>query len=367
MPTAAEIAAAIGATVEGDGACPIAGIAPIDAAGPTDLAFIVAASLAPRAQKSRARVVIAPPGADLPGKTVLRHRAPKVAFARAATRLVPVRRPPPGIHPSAVVAGDARLGCDVTIGPHAVVGARAAVGDRTILHAGAVVGDGARVGPDGVLHPHVVCYPGVTLGARVIVHAGTVIGSDGFGYAQEDAEAADAPDYRRYLQSDGPLEKVPQLGTVMIGDDVEIGANSAIARGTIGATTIGSGTKLDNHVHVAHNCVIGRWCLITAGVGFAGGVTLGDHVTVGGQAGFGEGSAMGDRSLLAPYAGLAPGKKVPAGEGWIGQPARRGDKGVKIMVSQAFLPGALETLRELRIRVKALEARRGKAAPGADA
>jgi len=357
MPTAAELARAIGATVEGDGAAPVAGVGMLETAGATDLTFIVTADLAPRARTSASRVVIAPPGAELPGKTVLRHGWPKVAFARALGLLAPLQRPAAGVHPSAVVDASARLGAGVAIGPHAVVEAGCVLGDRVVLEAGVSLGPRVRLAADTWLHAGVVCYRDVTVGARTIVHANTVIGAEGYGYVQEgeDPAAPESTDWHRYQQHESPHVRVPQLGTVVIGDDVEIGACVCIDRGTIGATTIGSGTKIDNLVQIAHNVVVGEHCLITAQVALSGSTRVGRHVTIGGNAGVAEGVTIGDRALLAAKTAVPPHKVIPAGAAVIGIPAHLGEKGIAILAAQTLLPKLVEHVRELRRRLKALE------------
>ncbi len=364
MPlTAAEIAAKIGATVEGDGATPLRGVSTFERAGPGDLVFALSGRYAGRAAKSRAGAVIAPPGADIPGKTILRHAYPKVAFARAIAALLPPERPTPGVHPSAAVAPEAQLGRDVHVGALASVGAGARIGDRTVLHAGVVVGEGARIGADCTLEPRSVVYPGCTLGARVFLKAGAIIGAAGFGFVQEgeipgedDLEPGEEVlDYRRYFQREGPHIRVPQVGTVVLGDDVEIGANSCVDRGTLGPTIIGRGTKVDNLTQIAHNVVIGEDCLVASLTGLSGSVQLGKHVTIGGHVGIAEGVQMGDRVLVAAKAGISTGKRLPAGTGWVGIPARPGEKGLRILASLGAVPTIAQAVKTLRARVAALE------------
>jgi len=358
MPTAQELAQLIGATIEGDGAAAVAGIGLLDTASPTDLTFIVSAELSGRAAASASRVVIAPPGADLPGKTVLRHAWPKVAFARAVAAMVPAERPAPGVHPTAVVADGVELGSNVHVGAHAVLEAGCVLGDRAICEAGVVLGRGVRLGADSWLHAGVICYRGVQIGARTTIHANTVIGAEGYGYVQEGSDpegAGDVKDWHRYQQHASPHVRVPQLGTVTIGDDVEIGACVCVDRGTIGATTIGDGTKIDNLVQIAHNVVVGQHCLITAQVALSGSTRVGNHVTIGGNAGVAEGVTIGDRVLLAAKAAVPPGKVIPDGAAAIGIPARLGEKGIAAVAAQALLPQVIEQVRELRRRVKVLE------------
>ena len=358
MPSAAELAHAVGATVEGDGDATIAGIGALETAGPADLTFIVSAELAERARASESRVVIAPPGADLPGKTVLRHEWPKVAFARALQLLAPEPRPPAGVHPTAVVADSAQMGADVTVGPHCVVGDGARLADRVVLEASVTIGEGVHIGADTTLHAGVACYRGTTIGERTTIHANTVIGAAGYGYVQEGGDPDvkhDQQDWHRYQQVEAPHVRVPQLGTVEIGNDVEIGACCCIDRGTIGATSIGSGTKIDNLVQIAHNVVVGEHCLITAQVSLSGSTRVGRHCTFGGNVGVGEGVTIGDRVLLAAKAAVPPHKTLPDDSAAIGSPARIGERGMSIMASQALVPKLIDRVRDLRKRVKELE------------
>jgi UDP-3-O-[3-hydroxymyristoyl] glucosamine N-acyltransferase len=359
MLTAGTLAPAIGATLEGDAQAPLSGFGTLETAGPSDLAFIVSSELAQRALACAAAVVIAPPGAALPGKTVLRTPWPKVAFVKAVNLMVPPKRPAPGIHPTAVIAEDAKLGAEVHVGPWAVIGSGAVLDDRVACGAGVFVGENVRIGAGTVLHPHAVIHDGVVIGERCLVRAAAVLGSQGFGFVQEGDDPAAAGDepanWRRYLQAEKPHVKVPQLGTTILGDDVEIGAGTAVDRGTIAPTRIGSGTKIDNQVQVAHNVEIGEHCLIAAHAGISGSTRIGHHVTIGGAAGIGEGVQIGDRALVAAFSAVPQGKKIPAGEGAVGVPARVGRRAIEIVTAQAMLPRLLQQVRELRRRVAALE------------
>jgi len=271
-------------------------------------------------------------------KVLIRTGHPRIAFVRIAAALHPERRPADGVHPDATVDDTADLGDGVSVGAGAVVGARVSIGAGTILFPRAVVGEDVTIGPDCRLHPGVVCYPGITLGARVIIHAGTVLGSDGFGYVDT---------------KEGKL-KFPQLGTLIIADDVEIGANATIDRAALDATTIGRGTKLDNLVHVAHNVEIGENVALSAHVGIAGTTKIGSHVIMGGQAGVGDHSIVEDGAILGGGCGVLP-RKTLRGGGQIywGMPAVPLDK-----AKRQF--GELALLGKLRQRVKALEKRVGE-------
>ena len=267
--TAAELAEAIGAKLEGDGAVEVRGVAAPERAGPHDLIYVDAAKHAGRASASAALCVIAGEGVGVEGKTVLRHRAPKVAFAKAAALLLERTPIAAGIHATAIVAPLARIAANVSIGPYAVIGEDVHVGEGTQIGAHCVIAAGCWIGANCRLHPRVTLYGGVRVGDRVEIHAGAVIGADGFGYA---------PGEGRYW-------KFPQTGLVEIGDDVEIGANTTIDRGSLDDTRIGEGVKLDNLVHVGHNVKIGAHTVIAAQTGISGSSTLGHHVVVGGQVG----------------------------------------------------------------------------------
>src|SRR6184192_472908 len=267
--TARELADAIDATLEGEGSLEITGVAAPERAASRDLIYADSAKHAERAATSAARCVIACEGLGLPGKTVLRTANPKVAFSKAAALLLDRRPIAAGIHPTAVVAPLARVAGSASIGPYAVIGEDAHVGEETEIGAHSVVGAGCWVGENCRIHPRVTLYHHVRIGHRVEIHSGAVIGADGFGYAL----------------GDGRQWKFPQVGIVEIGDDVEIGANTAIDRGSLDDTRIAEGVKLDNLVHIGHNCQIGAHTVVAAQVGFSGSCIVGRNVVIGGQAG----------------------------------------------------------------------------------
>jgi UDP-3-O-[3-hydroxymyristoyl] glucosamine N-acyltransferase len=330
--TAKELAAAVGATVEGNGDLELRAVASPERAGPRDLIFADSPKEAPRAQSSAATCVIAAPDVELPGKTVLRSATPKLAFAKAATLLK--ERPPiaTGVHPTAIIAALAQISPNVGIGPYAVIGEDVHIGEDTQIGPHVVIGAGCWIGKTCRIHPRVTFYSGVRLGDRVEVHSGTVIGADGFGYAF----------------GEGRHWKFPQAGIVEIGDDVEIGANTTIDRGSLADTRIATGVKLDNLVHVGHNCEIGEHSVIAAQVGLSGSCTFGKNVVVGGQAGFGERCKLEDGAIIGGQSGVLGGKTIHSGETVWGTPARSLEKFKEQFAWQARLP-------ELAARIKNLE------------
>jgi UDP-3-O-[3-hydroxymyristoyl] glucosamine N-acyltransferase len=330
--TAKELAAAVGATVEGNGDLELRAVASPERAGPRDLIFADSPKEAPRAQSSAATCVIAAPDVELPGKTVLRSATPKLAFAKAATLLK--ERPPiaTGVHPTAIIAALAQIAPNVGIGPYAVIGEDVHIGEDTQIGPHAVIGAGCWIGKTCRIHPRVTFYSGVRLGDRVEVHSGAVIGADGFGYAF----------------GEGRHWKFPQAGIVEIGDDVEIGANTTIDRGSLADTRIATGVKLDNLVHVGHNCEIGEHSVIAAQVGLSGSCTFGKNVVVGGQAGFGERCKLEDGAIIGGQSGVLGGKTIHSGETVWGTPARSLEKFKEQFAWQARLP-------ELAARIKNLE------------
>ena len=334
--TAKELAEAIGARLEGDGAVEIGGIGAPERAGKGDLIYLDAAKHAERAASSAAICVIAGEGAALPGKTVLRSAHPKVAFAQAAELLLGRTPIASGIHPTAIVAPLARVAVGVGIGPYAVIGEDVHIGAGTQIGAHAVIGAGCWIGENCRVHPRVTLYGGVRVGHRVEIHSGAVIGADGFGYAL----------------GAGKYWKFPQAGIVEIGDDVEIGANTTIDRGSLNDTRIAEGVKLDNLVHIGHNCQIGAHSVIAAQAGLSGSCSFGKHIVVGGQAGFGERCKLEDGAVIGGQSGVLGGKTIRSGEAVWGTPARSLEKFKEIYAWFARLP-------ELAARVKAIEGRLG--------
>jgi UDP-3-O-[3-hydroxymyristoyl] glucosamine N-acyltransferase len=289
----------------------ISSIASLEAAGPGDLVFVESEkNLALALHSSASAVVAGEFAADkTSSKPLLIAAQPRLAFARAAQLLYPPAYGQSGIHSTAVVHPSAHLGKDITVGERAVIDERAEIGDRSSIGAGCVVGANVHLGEDCTLYPNVTIYPGARLGNRVIVHAGAVLGSDGFGYVR-DAKT-------------GRYEKFPQIGRLEIEDDVEIGANSTIDRGALAVTRIGRGVKIDNLVHIGHNCQIGENVVIAAQTGLSGSATVEQDVVIGGQVGIADHVRISAGAILGAQSGI-PSKKVIRGKGVVfwGTPAR---------------------------------------------
>ncbi len=305
--TAAEVAALVEGTLLGDGAVRLTGVAALERAGAADLSFLAQARYLDAFHASRAGAVLCTEehGAAQPGPvTRIVVRDPHRALLRVVRALYPEPARPSGVEATARIGTRAVLGRDVYLGPHVSVGAGARLGDRVVLMAGCVIGDGVEIGEDSTAYPRVVCYPRTVVGRRVILHAGVRLGVDGFGYVGG---------------RDGH-EKLPHVGRCLIEDDVEIGANSTVDRGSVDDTVIGAGTKIDNLVHVGHNVRIGRRCLIMAQVGIAGSTRIEDDVILAGQAGIGGHLTVGRGARVAGQAGVIG--SIQAGETVSGYPAR---------------------------------------------
>jgi len=341
--TASELAELCEAVLEGDGTRVLVGPAALDEARADQVSFLRNSRHASEFESTRAGAVIVP--LDLHARrtdvALLRCQDPSRAFSRVVEAFrQPLPRPPVGIHPSAVVEKSARIGERASVGALCRVAERVELGDGVVLHAGVIIGPMARIGAESVLHPGVVLYDGIEIGRRCVIHAGTVIGSDGFGFEPT---------------RDG-WEKVPQCGTVVIGDDVEIGANCTIDRGRFEATRIGNGVKLDNLVHLAHNVVVEDGALIIAQVGVAGSTRIGARAVVAGQAGIAGHLVIGAGARIAAQAGV--GKDVPAGEDQFGTPSREKGEAFRLHALYGKLPELYKRLRELERRLDEREGSR---------
>ena len=335
--TVQEIANHIGARVEGDASLELLGIAAPERAGAQDLMYVDSPKNAARVAASRAICVIAPDGVVLSDKTVLRARQPKLAFAKAAALLLD--RPviaAPGVHASAVVAPTAKIAPSAHIGPYVVIGENVNVGENSQIGSHSSIGSECQIGADCRIHPRVTLYDKVRVGDRVEIHSGVVIGADGFGYAQ----------------GEGRHWKFPQAGIVEIGDDAEIGANTTIDRGSLDDTQIGEGVKLDNLVHIGHNCKIGAHTVIAALVGLSGSCTFGKNVVVGGQAGFGERCELEDGAVIGGQSGVLGGKVIRTGQVVWGTPARPLERFKAEYAWYGRLPDLAARIKELEAKVK---------------
>ena len=342
MFTAAEIAKRLQGEVLGDGAVELTGFAPADNAKPGELTFAENEMFFARAEGSAASAILV--DSNFPSKkTLIRVRNARVAFAKVLPLFFPPRQFEPGVHPSAVIAASARIEASAHVGPLCSVGERAQAGPGVVLEAGVHVGADCVLEEGAHLYPNVTLYPGSHLGRRVIIHAGTVIGSDGFGYVFDQ----------------GVHWKVPQIGRVVICDDVEIGANVTIDRGALGATVIGKGTKIDNLVQVAHNVHIGEHCILVSQVGIAGSTRLGNYVTLAGQAGLAGHLKLGNQVTVAAQSGVM--HHIPDGEKWMGTPALPDWQMKRIIIAWQRLPELLQRVSELERKLEALEGGQNKA------
>jgi len=332
------VARAIDGTVVGDGSVEITGVAGIREAREGELTFLANPRYEPYLELTQASAVIVSENHRNIGKPLIQNPNPYLAFLKAVRLFArEVDRPCAGVHPTAVVAEGAIVAQDASIGPHAVIEPGAVIGARAIVHAGCYVGARARLGEDALLYPNVTVREECELGDRVIVHSGTVVGSDGFGFVR------DGDVYR----------KLPQVGNVVVGEDVEIGANVTIDRATTGTTRIGAGSKIDNLVQIAHNVQIGRNCIIVAQVGISGSTALGDDVVLAGQVGVVGHIEIGDGASVGAKAGVS--KSVKAGERMFGCPAMPLRQAKRIEASIRNLPELIQTVRRLKRRVDELE------------
>jgi UDP-3-O-[3-hydroxymyristoyl] glucosamine N-acyltransferase len=337
-----ELAEWLGATFEGDGEKELGGVAPLETAGAADVSFVSNRKAEAKAESSSAGCLIVSMEWPSPSyRTVIRVPEPRTAFARAMSRFYPTAELKPGVHPTAVVGKDVQMGALVYIGPHAVVGDGTRIGVASSIGAGAIVGKRVMLGEGCVLHPNVTVYDNVDIGRGSILHSGAVIGADGFGYVME---------HDRW-------HKFPQVGRVEIGEFVEIGANSCVDRAALGVTSIGDGTKLDNMVHVAHNCRIGRNVVVAAQTGFSGGVVVEDYAVIGGQVGIGDKARIESRATLGSGCGVLTSKIVRSGETVWGTPARPLRQHLEQLANLARLPDLRREVAELKRRVAELERR----------
>src|SRR5215510_6504214 len=340
--TVHELAEIVSGRVVGDRETRIERIADLDNADEGEIAYVENEKLMDAAAESKASCLIVRNGfaSKLPERTLIAVANPKLAFALVGAALHPAVRREPAIHPTAVVAETADVALTAYVGPNVCVGEHTHVGPYTRLEAGVVLGANVTVGDDCVLHPNVVLYDGVSIGNGVILHAGVCLGADGFGYVRHDLG----------------YQKFPQIGTVVIEDDVEIGAHTCVDRAALGRTRIGRGTKLDNMVHVGHNCDIGERVVIAAQTGISGSVVIEDDAVIGGQVGFGDHTRVQKGAIIGSKAGILPGKIVRPGVWW-GIPVQPLDQYKRMNAHLSRLPQIREDLKRLEAQIEELRER----------
>lgn len=337
--TAAELAAACGGRLAGDGEAVVVGVRSLEAAGPQELAFAADAAAVRRAALSRAGVLLVRDAERFEGRSVIESRDPALALVALLELFHPRRRARPGVHATAVVDPSASVDPTAEVGPFAVVGEGSRVLPRAIVEAHVVVGRSCTLGEEAWLHPHVVLYDGVEVGSRTEVHSGVVLGADGFGYAPSPAG----------------IRKIPQVGGVTLGSDVEVGANSCVDRATFESTRVGDGTKIDDLVMVGHNSEIGRHGFVCAQVGLAGSSVVGDGVVLAGQVGVAGHLRIGNGVKVGAQSGISG--DVPDGANVNGSPHMPYRDSMKAIVELRRLPETARLARELARRAGLTEGR----------
>jgi UDP-3-O-[3-hydroxymyristoyl] glucosamine N-acyltransferase len=333
----AEIAAQLKAGWEGEGDLEIAGVAPLESAGARDISFAGNRKAAANAVNSQAGCLLVTE--EFPkGRTLIRVADPRAAFAHAIRLLFPPADVVPGVHASAVLGPGASIDASAAVGPLSVVGASSRIGARSSIGAGCAIGWGVRIGSDCIVHSNVTIYDHVIIGDRVVLHSGCVLGADGFGF----------------VRTGDHYEKFPQIGHVEIGNDVEIGANACVDRAALGVTSIGDGAKLDNMVHIAHNCRIGRHVVIAAQTGLSGGVVVEDYAVIGGQVGIGDKARIESGAVLGSGCGILTSKIVRKGQVVWGTPARPLKQYLAQLANLARLPKLREQVAGIEERLKKL-------------
>lgn len=328
--------------VVGDGKTAISGITNIDRPLPGHIAFLEDLKRLGEIEATALACLIVPPKIQSSRKPLIQVEQPKVAWARLLNLFFPPHIFPGTVSPQASITPSARLAPGVTVEAFAFIGEGVEIGTGSVIRAYSYLDRGVKVGEKTVVHPHVMVYENTVVGSRCVLHAGAVIGADGFGYVA-------APE--------GQV-KIPQVGNVVIEDDVEIGACSTIDRATVGSTRIGRGVKIDNLVQIAHNVSIGPHTVISAQTGISGSSTVGSHVTLGGRVGLADHVEIGDYSMLGAETGVPTGKKIPPKQIWIGAPARPYQEGRKQIAAQWRSAEMLQEIRKLRARVEELEKER---------
>jgi len=338
--TLKEIATIVNGEIVGSSDIVITGVSGIKEAKEGDITFLANPKYLSLLEKTHASAVVTSREIQASSRPIIRTDNPSLAFTKIVTLMSPCEAVhPQGIHPSAVIGKHVSLGKDVALGPYVVIEENASIADKTIIYAGCFVGRQTQIGSGCLIYPHVSIRERITIGNRVIIHSGTVVGSDGFGF----------------VTIDGRHHKIPQSGTVEIGDDVEIGANVTIDRARFDKTVIASGTKIDNLVQIAHNVVIGENSIIVAQVGISGSTVIGKGVTLAGQAGLVGHITIGDAAIVAAQAGVT--KSVPANTLVSGYPAKPHDVAKRINACVQNLPKLYETVAELKKKIEDLESK----------
>lgn len=335
-----EIAELVEGQIIGDENIPITGVAGIKEAGKGDITFVANPRYASLMNTTQASAIIVGSGVENNHRPLIKTEDPYLAFTKVMNLLANGNGeavPPPGIHPTVILGKNVELGSNVSLQPYVVIEDDVQIGDKVTIHPHVYIGRKSRIGDETLIYPQVTIREKIAIGKRVIIHSGTVVGSDGFGFAPVK----------------GVHHKVPQIGTVIVEDDVEIGSNVAIDRGTIGKTVIGKGTKIDNLVQIAHNVVIGENSIIVAQVGISGSATLGKGVTMAGQSGVVGHLTIGDNTTVAARAGVT--KSLPPNLLVSGFPAKPHEKEKRIKASLQRLPQLCKTLSRLLKRVAKLE------------
>lgn len=328
--TAQDIAALVGGQLQGDPSVALDFVASLKNAGPRDLTYADDKFHAEAAASKAGCIIVA--SGTFPGQTTIATRNPKLAFARAAQALLAITDTPHAIHPTAVIAPGVSIGQNVKVGPGAVIEAGVTIGNHSVIEAGSYIGTHSTIGEHCMFYPRVVLYSNVTVGHRVIIHSGAVIGADGFGFVRDGAA---------YV-------KFPQAGRVIIEDDVEIGANTCIDRGSLETTTIRRGVKLDNLVQIAHNVEVGENSVIASQTGISGSSTVGPQSIIGGQVGIGEHASLDRGTIIGGQGGVLNGKRVKGGEVLWGTPVKPLKEFLSLQAHLSRLPRLAEEVRRLR-------------------
>lgn len=330
--TVEELARQVGGTVVGEESTVITGVASIETAREGDIVFAQTPHHFAQAEKSSGSCILVPRAIRESRKTLIQVENPRLGFSTILALCYPPERLDPGVHPSAVLGRDVRLGSDVSIGPYAVIGNAVELGDRAAIGPGCVIGDRTVIGRETLLYAHVTLYPNCRIGERVTIHSGAVVGSDGFGYVWDGT---------RHV-------KIPQVGNVLVDDDVEIGANTCIDRATLGSTMISRGVKIDNLVQVAHNVTLGQHTVLAGQVGIAGSSKIGAGSVLAGQVGVCDHVIIGDGAVVGAKSLVFAGKHIRAGEVVMGYPTRPMQRAKQQLAALAKLPELIDEVAELK-------------------